>query len=133
MLMFSGLVYDLLLYVKLQLPTLWEYNRRSMLNLVLTLVQTGVHRRIFSSDTGRPLPCTIPSKGINYTLKTSQEFADYHRLLPLVGRYKAVATAPGYRSKTTSIWLEEAATTVDFILDPEVTPEGNLLRSACES
>lgn len=43
-----------------------------------------------------------------------------------------VATAPRYRSKTTSIWLEEAATTVDFILDPEVTPEGHLLRSVCE-
>ncbi|XP_015886374.3 carboxypeptidase SOL1 isoform X1 [Ziziphus jujuba] len=114
-----------------ELPTLWEYNRMSMLNLVLTLVQTGVHGRIFSSDTGRPLPGAITIEGINYTLKTSQGFADYHRLLPLGGRYKVVATAPGYRSKTTAIWLAEAATTVDFVLDPEVTPEGNPLRSAC--
>nr|XP_048330945.1 carboxypeptidase SOL1-like isoform X2 [Ziziphus jujuba var. spinosa] len=45
--------------------------------------ETGVHRRIFSSDTGRPLPGTITIEGINYTLKTSQGFADYHRLLPL--------------------------------------------------
>ena len=43
-----------------------------------------------------------------------------------------MATVPGYRSKTTNIWLEEAAMTVDFVLDPEVTPKGNLLRSACE-
>lgn len=43
-----------------------------------------------------------------------------------------VATVPGYRLKTTSIWLEETATTVDFVLDPEVAPLGNLLRSACE-
>lgn len=43
-----------------------------------------------------------------------------------------MATVPGYRSKTTNIWLEESAMTVDFILDPEVTLEGNLVRSACE-
>nr|XP_048330946.1 carboxypeptidase SOL1-like isoform X3 [Ziziphus jujuba var. spinosa] len=29
--------------------------------------ETGVHRRIFSSDTGRPLPGTITIEGINYT------------------------------------------------------------------
>ncbi|GMN48660.1 hypothetical protein TIFTF001_017814 [Ficus carica] len=46
--------------------------------------------------------------------------------------YAVMVTAPGYRAKTTHIWLEEAATTVDFVLDPEVTPNGNLLRSACE-
>lgn len=43
-----------------------------------------------------------------------------------------MATVPGYRSKTTSIWLKEAATTVDFVLDPEVGPRANPLRSACE-
>ncbi|KAF3445470.1 hypothetical protein FNV43_RR10646 [Rhamnella rubrinervis] len=115
-----------------ELPTLWEYNRKSMLNLVLSLVKSGVHGRIFSSDSGRPLPGSIIIEGINYTLKTSRGFADYHRLLPSEGRYKVVATVPGYRSKTTSIWLEEAATTVDFVLDPEVGPQANLIGSACE-
>ena len=43
-----------------------------------------------------------------------------------------MATVPGYGSKTTNVWLEEAAMTVDFVLDPEATPKGNLLRSACE-
>ncbi|XP_024022850.1 carboxypeptidase SOL1 isoform X2 [Morus notabilis] len=115
-----------------ELATLWNYNRRSMLNLVLSLVQTGVHGRIFSSDSGRPLPGFITVEGINYTVKTRRVFADYHRLLAPGGRYIVMATVPGYRSKTTHIWLEEAATTVDFILDPVVTPKGNLLQSACE-
>ncbi|XP_015886375.3 carboxypeptidase SOL1 isoform X2 [Ziziphus jujuba] len=117
----------------------WNYIHGGCFELTLEIsdnkwppaYETGVHGRIFSSDTGRPLPGAITIEGINYTLKTSQGFADYHRLLPLGGRYKVVATAPGYRSKTTAIWLAEAATTVDFVLDPEVTPEGNPLRSAC--
>ncbi|PON52678.1 Peptidase [Parasponia andersonii] len=115
-----------------ELATLWKYNRMSMLNLVLSLVQTGIHGRIFSSDSGRPLPGFITIEGINYTVKTSRIFADYHRLLTPGGRYKVMATVPGYGSKTTNVWLEEAAMTVDFVLDPETTPKGNLLRSACE-
>lgn len=44
-----------------------------------------------------------------------------------------VATVPGYKLKTTSIWLGAEATTVDFILDPEVTPgDGKLLKSICD-
>lgn len=42
-----------------------------------------------------------------------------------------VATMPGYKSKTTSIKLEDV-TTVDFVLDPEVLPEGNLLQRLCD-
>ena len=50
-----------------------------------------------------------------------------------VGNDNAVkAAVPGYRSKTTNIWLEETAVTVDFVLDPEVSPKVNLLGSACE-
>lgn len=43
-----------------------------------------------------------------------------------------MAAVPGYKSKATSIWLGEEAMTVDFILDPEVTSEGTLLRSICD-
>ena len=43
-----------------------------------------------------------------------------------------MAAVPGYKSKATKIWLEEEAMTVDFILDPEVTSEGTLLRSICD-
>ncbi|XP_021902411.1 carboxypeptidase SOL1 isoform X2 [Carica papaya] len=95
--------------------------------------ETGVHGRIFSSDSGRPLPGFIMIKGINYTVKAGRAFADYHRMLAPEGKYQVVATVPGYKLKTTSIWLGAEATTVDFILDPEVTPgDGKLLKSICD-
>lgn len=115
-----------------ELPTLWEYNKISMLNLVASLVKTGVHGRIFSSDGGRPLPGSITVRGINQTVKAGRTFADYHRLLAPAGKLEVVASMPGYKSKSTSIWLGEAGTTLDFVLDPEVTLKGNLLRSGCE-
>ncbi|XP_057490376.1 carboxypeptidase SOL1 isoform X2 [Actinidia eriantha] len=71
-----------------ELPVLWEYNKMSMLNLVASLVKTGVHGKIFSSDCGRPLPASIAIKGLNYTIKASQALADYHRLLEPGGRYE---------------------------------------------
>ncbi|GLT68144.1 hypothetical protein SLA2020_404020 [Shorea laevis] len=115
-----------------ELPIIWEYNRKSMLNLVASLVKTGVHGRIFSSDSGRPIPGSITVKGINFTVKAGRGFADYHRLLAPGERYEVVVTAPGYKSKATSIWLGEEATTLDFILDPEFTSGVNLLRSVCD-
>lgn len=115
-----------------ELPTLWEYNKMSMLNLVASLVKTGVHGRIFSSDGGRPLPGSIIVKGINHTAKAGRTFADYHRLLAPGGRYEVVANMPGYKSRNTCIWLEEAAMTLDFVLDPKVPHKGNLLRSGCD-
>ncbi|XP_075668846.1 carboxypeptidase SOL1 [Castanea sativa] len=115
-----------------ELPTLWEYNKMSMLNLVASLVKTGVHGRIFSSDGGRPLPGFITVKGMNQSVKSGKTFADYHRLLAPRGRYEVVATMPGYKLRSTCIWLDEAAMTLDFVLDAEVTLKGNLLRSGCE-
>ncbi|KAJ4701027.1 Carboxypeptidase SOL1 [Melia azedarach] len=115
-----------------ELPTIWEYNKMSMLNLAASLVKSGVHGRIFSSDSGKPLPGSITIKGINYTVKAGRAFADYHRLLAPGKKYEVMATVPGHKSKCTSIWLEEKATTVDFILDPDVTGEENVLRSICD-
>lgn len=43
-----------------------------------------------------------------------------------------VAKMPGYKSKSTSILLAEEAMTVDFILDPVITPMGSLLGSGCD-
>ncbi|XP_021662895.2 carboxypeptidase SOL1 isoform X2 [Hevea brasiliensis] len=114
-----------------ELPVLWEYNKMSLLNLVASLVKTGVHGRIFSSDGGRPLPGSIMIKGINYTIKAGSLFADYHRLLNPAERYEVVASMPGYKSKTTWIVLGESAMSVDFILDPEVTAMENL-RIICD-
>ncbi|KAG6776234.1 hypothetical protein POTOM_019740 [Populus tomentosa] len=109
-----------------ELPTLWEYNKMSLLNLAASLVKTGIHGRIFSSDSGMPLPGSVTIKGINYTVKASRGFADYHRLLAPGERYEVMASMPGYKPKTTRISLEEAAMTLDFILDPEVTSKGSL-------
>ncbi|XP_020535523.1 carboxypeptidase SOL1 isoform X2 [Jatropha curcas] len=110
-----------------ELPILWEYNKMSLLNLVASLVKTGVHGRIFSSDRGRPLPGSITIKGINYTVKAGRGLADYHRLLTPSNSYEVVASMPGYKSKSTCISLGEAAMTLDFILDPEVATKENLL------
>nr|TKS03626.1 carboxypeptidase D [Populus alba] len=109
-----------------ELPTLWEYNKMSLLNLAASLVKTGIHGRIFSSDSGMPLPGSVTIKGINYTVKASRGFADYHRLLAPGERYEVMASMHGYKPKTTRISLEEAAMTLDFILDPEVTSKGSL-------
>ncbi|XP_045809378.1 carboxypeptidase SOL1 isoform X2 [Trifolium pratense] len=104
-----------------ELPMLWKYNKMSMLNLVASLVKTGVHGRIYSSGDGRALPGFITVSGINYTVKARKTFGDYHRLLGPRDRYEVVATMPGYKSKNTSIWLDEGAMTLDFVLDPEVS------------
>ncbi|KAJ6920303.1 carboxypeptidase D [Populus alba x Populus x berolinensis] len=109
-----------------ELPTLWEYNKMSLLNLAASLVKTGIHGRIFSSDSGMPLPGSVTIKGINYTVIAGRGFADYHRLLAPGERYEVMASMPGYKPKTTRISLEEAAMTLDFILDPEVTSKGSL-------
>ncbi|KAL5703590.1 metallocarboxypeptidase D [Ranunculus cassubicifolius] len=102
-----------------ELPILWEYNRMSMLNLVASTVKTGVHGRILSSAGGKPLPADIEIKGINYTLKASNSFGDYHRMIAPGASYEVIATIPGYKSKTTHILLDDEATSVDFILDSE--------------
>lgn len=115
-----------------ELPTIWEYNRKSMLNLVASLVKTGVHGRIFSLDQGKPLPGLVVVKGINYTVKAHQAYADYHRLLEPGKIYEVTASSPGYKPKTTSVWLGENAVTADFILIPEASYGGKLLRSSCD-
>ncbi|KAJ7006372.1 hypothetical protein NC653_005657 [Populus alba x Populus x berolinensis] len=102
-----------------ELPTLWEYNKMSLINIAASLVK----------------------------VKAGRGFADYHRLLASGDRYEeycpvpvpawnsdingttvsvVMATAPGYKPKTTHISLGEAAMDLDFILDPEVKTKGNL-------
>ncbi|OVA10615.1 Peptidase M14 [Macleaya cordata] len=105
-----------------ELPTLWEYNRMSMLNLVASLVKTGVHGRILSTECGQPLPASVTIKGINYTVKAGEAFGDYHRMLAPGESYEVTVSMLGYQSKTTRILLEDEAMSVDFILDPEEGP-----------
>ncbi|KAK9219983.1 hypothetical protein WN943_008630 [Citrus x changshan-huyou] len=134
------------------LPTIWEYNKMSMLNLVASLVKTGVRGRIFSSNSGRTLPGSITIKGINYTVNAGRALVGYYRLLTPGKRYEelvlinifltrfcygleqfavVMASIPGYKPKSTIIWLEETAT-ADFILDPDITLQGNTLGSICD-
>lgn len=43
-----------------------------------------------------------------------------------------MAVVPGYKSKTTAIWLGDGAAALDFILDPRVTTEGTSGIRACD-
>uniref|UniRef100_A0A7C9EW66 Peptidase M14 domain-containing protein n=2 Tax=Opuntia streptacantha TaxID=393608 RepID=A0A7C9EW66_OPUST len=115
-----------------ELSTIWEYNRMSMLKLVATVAKTGVHGRIFSSDNGKPLPAFIAIKGINHTIKAGERFADYHRLLLPGEKYQVMASMPGYKSKSTTIVLDEEATTLDFILEPEGSRVAKILETECD-
>ncbi|XP_074280319.1 carboxypeptidase SOL1 isoform X2 [Silene latifolia] len=114
-----------------ELPTIWEYNRMSMLNLVATVAKNGVHGRIFSSDNGKPLPASIMVEGINQTMKARVGLADYHRLLAPKMKYEVKASMPGYKSKSTAVMLENV-TTLDFILDPEAGRVSKVLETACD-
>ncbi|XP_073000243.1 carboxypeptidase SOL1 isoform X2 [Typha latifolia] len=102
-----------------ELPIIWEYNRMSMLNLVASLIKTGVHGRIFAADTGHPLPASVRIKGINYGVNASKFFGDYHRVLAPGGSYEVIASVSGFHTKTTRILLEEEAVNLDFILNRE--------------
>ncbi|KAF6146373.1 hypothetical protein GIB67_020467 [Kingdonia uniflora] len=102
-----------------ELSTLWEFNKLSMLNLVASVVKTGVHGRVLSADNGNPLPASIAIKGINYTVKVGKAFGDYHRMLTPRENYEVIAAVSGYQSKKTHILLEDEAMSVDFVLDVE--------------
>nr|XP_043636786.1 carboxypeptidase SOL1 [Erigeron canadensis] len=116
-----------------ELRSIWQFNKKSMLNLVASLVKSGIHGRIFSSDCGEPLSASIAIKGINYTIKARESLADYHRLLAPGHQYEVVATMPGYKTRSTTILMREEAMMVDFILEPDVTQADSFLPSRCSS
>nr|XP_010915069.1 carboxypeptidase SOL1 [Elaeis guineensis] len=116
-----------------ELPVIWEYNRMSMLNLVASLVKTGVHGKIFSSDKGHPLPASVMIKGIDYRVNASRTYGDYHRMLAPGESYEVAASMPGFQSKTTHILLEDEAMSLDFILSPEEdSSKHEEIRKECE-
>ncbi|XP_008793468.3 carboxypeptidase SOL1 [Phoenix dactylifera] len=115
-----------------ELPVIWEYNRMSMLNLVASLVKTGVHGRIFSSDKGRPLPASVVIQGIDIRVNASRTYGDYHRMLAPGERYEVTASMPGFQSKTTHILLEDEAMNLDFILSPEDSSKHEEVRNECD-
>ncbi|XP_022641223.1 carboxypeptidase SOL1 isoform X4 [Vigna radiata var. radiata] len=112
-----------------ELPILWKYNKMSLLNLVASLVKTGVHGRIYSSVDGKPLPGSITVSGINYTVTAGKTLGDYHRFLAPRDKYEVVATMIGYKSKNTTIWLDDGPVTLDFVLDPEVSIKESVVQN----
>ncbi|KQK19916.1 carboxypeptidase SOL1 isoform X2 [Brachypodium distachyon] len=102
-----------------ELLVIWEQNKMSMLNLVASLVKTGVHGRIFASDSGRPIPGSLMVKGIDSKISASRTLGDYHRMLTPGETYEVVASMEGFRPRSTRIVLEQEAMNLDFILDPD--------------
>ncbi|KAL6861527.1 hypothetical protein ACP4OV_017227 [Aristida adscensionis] len=116
-----------------ELPVIWEHNRMSMLNLVASLIKSGIHGRIFAADTGRPVPGSVMIKGIRSKVSASRTFGDYHRLLVPGEKYEVVASMEGFRAKATRIVLEQEAVNLDFILDPDgADGQMKLLRDDCD-
>ncbi|XP_024972719.1 carboxypeptidase SOL1 [Cynara cardunculus var. scolymus] len=116
-----------------ELRMIWQYNKMSMLDLVASVVKSGVHGRIFSSDCGEPLPANIAIKGINYTIKASEKLADYHRLLVPGQQYEVMAMMPGYKKRTTTIVMGDEPMTVDFILEPDISLSSSFLPNHCSN
>ncbi|KAL1535158.1 suppressor of los1-1 [Salvia divinorum] len=119
-----------------ELPTIWDHNRMSLLNIVGSVIKTGIHGRVFSSD-GKPLPALIAIQGINYTIAAGKKFGEYYRLLAPGEKYEVIASIPGYRSKRACVILGEGAGIVDFVLDSESSStykDGRVLEdSGCNS
>ncbi|EPS68252.1 hypothetical protein M569_06519, partial [Genlisea aurea] len=107
-----------------EIPTLWEHNRLSMINLVASLVKNGVHGRIYSSDSRRYLPATVSLIGTNITIAAGKTLGDFHRLLAPGEKYEVIARCPGYRSKRACIAVGHGPVSLDFILEPAVDGGG---------
>ncbi|WVY98575.1 hypothetical protein V8G54_030726 [Vigna mungo] len=101
----------------------WNYIHAGCFELTLEIsdnkwpnaTETGVHGRIYSSVDGKPLPGSITQVTAGKTL------GDYHRFLAPRDKYEVVAAMIGYKSKNTTIWLDDGPVTLDFVLDPEVS------------
>lgn len=113
----------------IKISQLWSEHRKSMLELVLSTVTSGVHGRVMSSE-GYPLAATISVRDINHSITASGEFGDYHRLLAPGRIYEVTSSMAGYYKRSTSVFLpNRTALALDFILDPLPTATGDSFRS----
>ncbi|PUZ62242.1 hypothetical protein GQ55_4G341000 [Panicum hallii var. hallii] len=92
-----------------ELSVIWEHNRMSMLNLLASLIKSGVHGRIFAADTGRPIPGSVTIKGIDSKVRASRTFGDYHRII-----------VPGEKYEGTSLF---PSAFMHMVISPAVTKE----------
>ncbi|MBZ0203132.1 MAG: T9SS type A sorting domain-containing protein [Ignavibacteria bacterium] len=86
-----------------QLPALWNYNYRSLLNYIEQSLY-GVNGAITDSVTGLPLKAKVTAVG--FDIDSSEVYSDslfgkYYRMA-IQGNYNLMFTCPGYNSKTIS-------------------------------
>ncbi len=93
------------LYPASQLPNLWEYNYRSMLNYIEQSLY-GIRGTITDSITGQPIRAMVFIKNHDKVIDSSMVFSrlpfgNYHRFLS-PGTWTLEFSAPGYVTKTIS-------------------------------
>ncbi|KAG0500515.1 hypothetical protein HPP92_000587 [Vanilla planifolia] len=111
-----------------ELQTLFEHNRMSMLNLVASVVKVLLHlQKIINSEKRtsmvlsslklrntwkdilirqwRTFASICDDQGIDYVVNASMTFGDYHRILVPGESYEVTASIAGYKSKTTKIFF----------------------------
>eukprot|EP00249_Psilotum_nudum_P024692 c29265_g2_i5 orf=101-1795(-) len=99
---------------------IWEENRLSMLQLISSVVKSGVHGRVISSWNAKPLHAIISVKGILHNVTADDRLGHYHRILSPGSNYEVTATAPGFLSSTARVSVSEGKSTrLDFILNPK--------------
>lgn len=114
-----------------QLPNLWNYNYRSLLNY-MEQVLYGVNGWVKDSVTNLPVKAKISIAG--YDIDSSEIYTDslfgkYYRFL-IQGNYNITFSAPGYYSKTINnvAVVNDAATVLNVLLVPVTVgiTEGNI-------
>lgn len=93
------------LYPASQLPNLWEYNYRSMLNYMEQSLY-GIRGTITDSITGQPIRAMVFIKNYDKVIDSSMVFSrlpygNYHRYIS-PGTWTLEFSAPGYVTKTVS-------------------------------
>ncbi len=93
------------LYPASQLPNLWEYNYRSMLNYIEQSLY-GIRGTITDSITGQPIRAMVFIKNYDKVIDSSMVFSrlpygNYHRFVS-PGIWTLEFSAPGYVTKTVS-------------------------------
>jgi hypothetical protein len=104
-----------------QLPNLWNYNYRSLLNY-MEQVLYGVNGSVKDSVTNLPLKAKISIAGFDADsseIYSDSLFGKYYRFL-IQGNYNITFSAPGYYSKTINnvAVINDSAKSLDVLLVP---------------
>jgi zinc carboxypeptidase/carboxypeptidase family protein/type IX secretion system substrate protein len=104
-----------------QLPNLWEYNYRSMLNF-MEQVLYGINGTVTDSITNLPVKAKVTIAGFDADsseVYSDSTFGKYYRMI-IQGTYNLTFSAPGYYSKTINgvSAINDAATVLNVKLMP---------------